>query len=730
MVFQKQKGVKMKKLELYPIWIRIWHILQGILFLLLLISGVGMHFGLVPISTSLPIHIYSGITMSVLYILFFVMNFATGNAKHYFKIQKGIVKKFFAELKYYFWNIFIQQELAYDPSVNKFGVFKQLLYLKIMYVVIPCIIITGLIILIPNLMPETIFGTSDVWFITLIHTIMGFFLTAFFLLHLYLGTTGKTVGQFYKAIATGSLEYEEKMPEQELPSDLVKQKKFFPTSFYNPLTMLGSLLALMAFVVIIGLLFVDIIAGFDNPYIGIVTFIFLPAILGVGIVLIFLGALWESKKRFLAQKKEKPLPIIDLNSPQTQRIIAFMSIIGVILLLFTVFGSFKAYEYTESDEFCGEACHQVMHPEYLAYQDSPHSNVGCVKCHIGSGADWFVKAKLSGSWQLISVMFDLYSKPIQVPVAHLRPAQETCEQCHWPSNFNSEKKIVYDFFQSDEDNTETMLTMLVKTGGGTPESGSQSGIHWHMNIANEIHYIANDYERQDIPWVRVVSKLTGDTTIYIREGDDISQDMLKPDNLRKMDCIDCHNRPSHIYKIPYKEVNTYMSNNKIDNSLPFIKNLAVQILESYSINRDNSLAEISNYINNFYNKYYPETSKAKKNQIQQSIHHINTIYLRNYFPEMHTNWKRFPNNLGHMYSDGCFRCHDGKHKSADGKVVSHDCNVCHTIISQKAPGQIEEKRGLDLEFRHPGGENLNIENRLCSDCHGIKQVKNIQAFKK
>jgi hypothetical protein len=264
--------------------------------------------------------------------------------------------------------------------------------------------------------------------------------------------------------------------------------------------------------------------------------------------------------------------------------------------------------------------------------------------------------------------------------------------------------------------------MLIKTGGGTPEGGTFSGIHWHMNIANEIHYLATDDKRQVIPYIRVISKQTGDTTVYISEGFNYTEDMVSPDKLRLMDCIDCHNRPSHIFHIPYKEVNTFMSNDRIDKTLPFIKNLAVQILESYSINRENSLVEISSYINNFYNTYYPKIAETKKDQIKESIENINRIYLRNYFPDMKANWKHYPHNIGHLYTDGCFRCHDGKHVSNTGKVVSHDCNVCHTIISQQTPYQVEVTRGIDLPFAHPGGANLNIENRLCSDCHGIKKT--------
>jgi thiosulfate reductase cytochrome b subunit/nitrate/TMAO reductase-like tetraheme cytochrome c subunit len=722
----------MKKIELYPVWIRIWHVVNAVFFTLLLISGIGIHFGLMSIHTSLTIHIISGISLSAAYLIFFVVNIITGNIKHYFKKPDNLFKALKRELKYYFWDIFLKQDLPYNPEKSKFGIVKQILHTKIMYFVLPLIIISGLILLMPDIISKDISKESNIWLVSLIHTILGFVLTLLTILHLYLGTTGKTTGELFSAIAKGSVLYQEPEVSEENEIAIANKglKSFFPIAFYNPLTILGSILSLVAFTCILILMIFDFTIGFVNPYVGIITFIFLPSFLVIGLVLIFLGALWHHKKKNQKEHNDNLLPVFDFNKPRVQKTATLITVGGVFLLLFTIIGSFQAFHYTESDEFCGTVCHKVMHPEYTAYKDSPHSRVGCVKCHIGSGADWFVKAKISGSWQLISSAFDLYSRPIPTPVEHLRPAQGTCEQCHWPSHFNSEKKVVFDFFQSDEENSETKLTMLLKTGGGNSESGSSSGIHWHMNIANDIHYLATDDKRQVIPYIHVVSKETGDTTIYYAEGSKITDEMIKPEKLRKMDCIDCHNRPSHIYNIPYKEVNKYMSNDRIDKSLPFIKNLSVQILESYSINRENSNNEISGYINNFYKKYYPEVASSKQNEINASIKSINRIYLRNYFPEMKANWKHYPHNIGHLYTNGCFRCHDGKHVSKTGKVISHDCNVCHSIISQQTPNQPEISHGLDLKFAHPGGDNLNIENRLCADCHGVKRtVKNKMAIK-
>ncbi|MDT3740895.1 MAG: cytochrome b/b6 domain-containing protein [Candidatus Kapabacteria bacterium] len=722
----------MKKIEIYPVWIRLWHVVNGVLFALLLFSGIGLHFGLMTIHSALTLHIISGLALVAAYLVFFIANIFSGNIKNYFKKPNRLFYRLKKELKYYFWDIFLKQDLPYNPEKSKFGLVKQILHAKMMYFILPLIILSGLILLLPDLIDRDMIKDSEVWRISLIHTILAYIITIFFVIHIYLGTTGKTSGQMFAAITKGWILYDEtsKVEEYEVAISRKGAKGFFPIAFYNPLTILGTILSLVSFTCIIIMMLFDFAIGFVNPYVGIITFIFLPSFMVGGLVLIFLGALWHHKKKNEIENPDKLLPIFDFNKPRVQKTFLFGSIIGIFLLLLSVVGSFQAFHYTESDEFCGEVCHKVMHPEYTAYKDSPHSRVGCVKCHIGSGADWFVKAKISGSWQLISSAFNLYSKPIPTPVEHLRPAQGTCEQCHWPAHFNSEKKAVFDFFQSDENNSETKLTMLLKTGGGTPESGSFSGIHYHMNIANEIHYLATDKKRQEIPYIHVVSRVTGDTTIYFDTDVKVTDDMIKPEKLRKMDCIDCHNRPAHIFNIPYKEINKYMSNDGIDKSLPYIKNLAVQILESYSINRENSHNEISGYINNFYKKYYPNIIKEKQLTLNKSIENINRIYLRNYFPEMKSNWKHYPHNIGHLYTNGCFRCHDGKHVSKTGKVVSHDCNVCHTIISQQSPNQTEITRGIDLPFAHPGGDNLNIEKRLCADCHGVtKSIRKLTGKK-
>ena len=180
-------------------------------------------------------------------------------------------------------------------------------------------------------------------------------------------------------------------------------------------------------------------------------------------------------------------------------------------------GSYRAYQFTDSVRFCGQLCHTVMKPEYTAYLQSPHARVACVDCHVGPGASWYVRSKLSGTYQVYAAVFHKYPRPIPTPVANLRPAQQTCEQCHWPRKFYGAQLKVFYHYADDEKNSPRQIRMLINTGGAEPTAGLPSGIHWHMNIANKITYIASDAQRQVIPWVQA-EDMQGKVTVYKAKG--------------------------------------------------------------------------------------------------------------------------------------------------------------------------------------------------------------------
>jgi len=496
-------------------------------------------------------------------------------------------------------------------------------------------------------------------------------------------------------------------------------RRFFPSYVYNPVTFFGAGLAGLSFGLILFLTILEFLSPETKPYMGIITFIILPIFLVSGIILLIFGLLRERRRLERGILRKKRFWIIDLNDSRQRRMLATVSIGALVFMFVSAFGSYKAYEFSETDEFCGEICHEVMEPEFVAYLSSPHSRVGCVNCHIGSGATWFVRSKISGAYQVYSVLFKKYSKPIPTPVKDLRPAEGTCEQCHSPEHFFSEIKREFYYYLYDEKNTKSSLSMLLKIGGGNNELGRAEGIHWHMNVSNKIEYIYSDTLRDEIPWVRL-SKLDGSQIIYRKKNKDINPSDFPEENLRTMDCIDCHNRPSHIYNPADKSVNLSMFLGKIDETLPYIKSVAVDALEEEYSTKETGLDSIDISIRLFYKKNYPEIFQQKTEKIIAAIEEVKRIYNRNYFPSMRVNWREFPNHISHLYDSGCFRCHDGEHFSDDGEMIRRDCNLCHTIIAQTTSDGEELVSMSGVDFVHPEDLEEDVKNLICVECHARK----------
>jgi hypothetical protein len=389
-----------------------------------------------------------------------------------------------------------------------------------------------------------------------------------------------------------------------------------------------------------------------------------------------------------------------------------------VFLMLSALGSYRTYHFTESVQFCGMTCHEVMKPEHTTYQNSPHARVACVECHIGSGAGWFVRSKLSGSYQVYSVLAHKYPKPIPTPVKNLRPAQDTCEACHWPQKFTGSVERINPHFLADETNTAWAIRLLMKVGGGNPQQGPIGGIHWHVSGQQKIDYIATDEARQKIPWVRVTGA-DGKTTVYqAKEGGLKTEDVSKF-AARRMDCIDCHNRPAHGYRTPSRSVNEAIAAGQISQTLPFIKKNAVEVLTGSYETTTEALNKIEATLSEQYKSF------ANHTLVSQAITEVKKIYSNNFFPEMKADWRRYPSNIGHTVFPGCYRCHDGQHVSSEGKPIRHDCNLCHTILSQGQGEQLTRLSAKGDEFQHPSdiGDLWKEKESNCTDCHNGALVK-------
>ena len=492
-------------------------------------------------------------------------------------------------------------------------------------------------------------------------------------------------------------------------------RKKLPASFANPITLVGVVVSAVSFIVIVFLAVLEYFDETPSPYMGILAFVIVPSVLLSGLAVAVFGVWREHRRQRTGLTTDRRLPILDLNNPRHRAAVSLVSFGTLALILFSSFGSFKAYEHMESDRFCGQSCHTPMEPEFTAYANSPHARVGCVKCHIGSGAGWFVRSKLSGSYQLYAVLFNKYPRPIETPIRNLRPAQQTCEQCHWPKQFYSEKLVSHTYFTSGDTHTKWKLDLLMKIGGGNVEAGTASGIHWHMNIGNKVTYVATDEARQAIPWVRSEGPkgtLTYRSTEFPLSAKDSAQNPA-----RTMDCIDCHNRPAHIYRTPGRSVNLLLALGRIDPSLPNAKDLAVFVLETPYSSSKAAADSIKLGIEEYYATNFPALRTTKGKEVGQMVAEVQGVYSKNYFPAMNTSWKSFPDNIGHMYFLGCFRCHDGKHVAENGKVLSKDCNTCHAILAQQFERDTVRIALKGVSYQHPVDVGNAWETSNCSDCH-------------
>ncbi len=489
----------------------------------------------------------------------------------------------------------------------------------------------------------------------------------------------------------------------------------FSHLFYNRITYLGVFLSLLVFIIEFFLFGLDFIAKGHNVYLGIFTYVFLPPFLILGLILIPLGAFRKRKRILKGLVSPQPKSIyIDPTIPAHRNAI-FIFVIGTsLLIIMTVIGSYKAFHYTESVHFCGLLCHKVMHPQYTVYAQSSHARVKCVDCHIGAGADWYVRSKLSGLRQVYKTIAGKYPQPIPNPVHNLRPAAETCEQCHWPGKFYNSVELQRNYFPSSENQYPSWyIRMLVRVGGKDKEG---DGIHAHMYLNHEIYYAAEDEQRQKITWIKSVDQ-GGKEAIYTSEDSKFKNNAPSESEVRKMDCMDCHNRPTHQFRAPYELMNEELLLGKINPNIPLIKQKAVEALSGDYPSQEEGQAAIRNDLTKFYQEKHQDFYAGAKGDVEKAIEEIVSLYRQNFFPEMKTRWDVYPENIGHLTSPGCFRCHDGGHKSQEGKVISRDCKICHTIIEQGPPGAVAKSTD-GLEFPHPFDETNDLWKEMnCFDCH-------------
>jgi hypothetical protein len=416
-----------------------------------------------------------------------------------------------------------------------------------------------------------------------------------------------------------------------------------------------------------------------SPYIGIFIYVALPAILVAGLALLPIAHFRLSKRRSGGR-----LPHFDFENPRHLRRLGIFGLLTVANVCIFGFAGYGAYHVSETNEFCGLVCHTVMEPEWTAYQASPHARVKCVECHIGPGAGWFVKSKLSGARQVWAVATGRYRRPVPTPIEDLRPARETCEQCHWPEKFHGDVLQVRRHYASDLENTEKTTVLVLKIRGGNREGEDGGGIHWHTNPRNRVSYVAVDERREEIPYVKL-ERQNGEVVEYFAGDPEEVRASIAGRPERVMDCMDCHNRPTHAFELPEQAVDHALADGRLDRSIPYLRREAERALRSDVEPHADPVAAMRAALDEFYATDPGIAGSVAPSALDAAAGELAAIRGRNVFPKMEIDWGTYPIFLGHGddFEGGCFRCHDGGHETPDGETISDDCETCHTIVAEE-----------------------------------------------
>lgn len=507
----------------------------------------------------------------------------------------------------------------------------------------------------------------------------------------------------------------ESEPESEQAEPTVEARSLYR----HPLAAIGGAIVLAGSLAFVLLVLIDATSRSENVYRSLVTYFAVPLVIAIGVIL-FLLAIRIQVVRAKRRGDEVKFHLkVEPSSPRYMRSLWLFLGLAAILLVVISWGAFKGYEATDSVAFCGETCHVVMGPEGTTYESSPHAQVLCAECHIGPGASFWVRSKIDGLRQVVKTITNTYERPIPTPVHSLRPAQETCEHCHWPNQFYGRKMLTKHYYQSDEDNSPWSIGLLVNIGGvaGTQDAGSD-GIHYHMIANRTIEYIAVDEQRQEIPWVRVTHD-DGTVVTYADPGASYPDPEDEETEIRVFDCIDCHNRPSHQFTPPAIAINEEIAAGTISRELPYVRRLGLQLLNAEYESQDQAEETIRATLAGYYDDTYPERVDALQGDIDRAADSLVEIYRHNFFPDMETDYRAHIDNANHFVSEGCFRCHGSDLVSEDGNTITGACDTCHTIAAQ---GRSDDIADLDqdlggLDFVHPVDIAEEWRDVNCTGCH-------------
>jgi len=445
----------------------------------------------------------------------------------------------------------------------------------------------------------------------------------------------------------------------------------------HPVVIAGVLLTTISAVLFLAAIAVELLGLIRNPYGGLIVYLVIPTFFVLGLLLIPLGHWLDARRRRRNPTHSYDWPVLDLRIPANRRVALALTVLTVANLAIISVAAVGGMRAMESPSFCGQTCHLPMHPQFTAWQSTPHAQVACTECHIGEGAAALIHYKLAGVRQLYHVVTNQIPKPIP-PVADMRPALETCGQCHWPGHDSGEVLSLKREFADDETNSETVTGLRMLVGGPGRPTSTGRAIHWHANPDVTIEFVYTDVERQTIPYVRLTDK-SGRVKEYKTEG--TTDQQIGGGQKRVMDCIDCHNMAAHrIATSAEQAVDAALASGGIGRRLPFVRRESVRLVKAEYPSQEGAFPEIAKGLRAFYTG----RGAFDERELARSITSLQNIYRHNVFPSMKVTFGVYPDNIGHITSSGCFRCHDGGHTASDGTSISADCEYCHTQVEQPA----------------------------------------------
>lgn len=469
----------------------------------------------------------------------------------------------------------------------------------------------------------------------------------------------------------------------ELSTTILKKLINFFTK--SRCSLLGGVIVTILFPILSVSVLLDMQGVVDNPYFGFLIYMIMGPLFVIGLLLIIGGTL------FCGEKEDIGIIMVEYFQEQLRlpgrftrirKLIFLTSLLTFITLVIVGVVTYTGFHYTESVSFCGQFCHTVMEPEYITYKNSPHSQVPCVKCHIGEGSEWLTKSKFSGARQLLAVIFDSYERPINTPIKALRPGRATCEGCHRPEVFHGDKLYVDDKFLPDENNTHLQTVMVMRIGSGGYSGREAHGIHWHVSENHSVTYTGSA-DREYIAEITLMST-TKKKKVYRRKHPSSPVEVIGE---RIMDCVDCHNRPSHVFKSAEDALNEKLDTGIIPREIPYIKRQALAAITRKYPSQDAARRGIAKELMDWYREKYPEIVARQEEMLTKAVIGAQQAYVENVFPRMKIEWGTYVSFTCHKNNDGCFRCHNDEFKTADGETITTDCNACHIILAENEPAR-------------------------------------------